>query len=349
MSVSVEHVTLLLRSPDTISETVGDVSKADISTSGSAAAFAAMVAITSASPAIAGSVVGLSWEQDTLTIDVGAALPTFLPYNIGGIADVSADPGEIGLSGSDITLTIGSASAFSIPVDVASTSPSGQSIILEANNFFDSAFPSFSGGDVPLSVGAPVVRAQPSFAGQDIALTLSNHGVAEVVSSNISISGQDVALQQTWSTSVTKADISPLGSSVALEWTIDNGVKIVAAETALFGFGSSPVTLRISNSVGNAAPSISGSTITFLQGFSIPVFGESISLTPSEISLSYTFTLGIVPEPSNITFSGGTIVPFLGSGAPAKARVGQTSPHIEITLSAPNQFSQVSSGQIKSS
>lgn len=339
--LAVTRAAFSIQSPSTQSSTELALVKADIQPSGQSADFPRSFAIESATPVITPRAITLVWQQGTLSITVGTAIPVLTPYNVAGEYDVSRDTGTISFAGSSITLTLASGSSFTLPVDKADLSPTSFDVIgEEAQNFGQAQF-AFSGSDVGLRKGIPVLKADPSFTGSDVALTLLANSAITVVPAAFSIVGQDITLTATWVLPVTEASFSIVGKSITLDWTIDNGVVVVAAEPGAVGLGAAPVSFGMNVATTFAAPSIAGSSITLAQSQSffleVGPNEDILLIDGSDIGLSFTRTLEIVTSPAQPSLHGNVVQMFLGDGRPAIIKIKATfdSDHIEISFSKP--------------
>jgi hypothetical protein len=441
--ITVTRAAIGIAVPDT--ESIVDVglgvTSASPSFANQTATFPRTVAITVAAASFAGSSVGLEWSGTTGVVSVNAATPSFFAYNVGGDAKVERDHADISLAGSDVTLTIAAAGAFSLSVDHAQPGFTAYDVPTYEDRFFDSAAPSLSGKSVGLVRGAGVTNASFSIAGKDVGLFVFSSQSIGVVAANITLTpqnierswlvsidqaspffvGNNIALSQTehLQIAVNPANISFAGSSVAgnfslavtqaepsfagndigrgdgttvtaaapsiagqdiaadrslavvssapsfvgrsitLDWTIDNGVIVVAAEPGFVGVTTGDVDFILGNTmpVTEATPSLAGSVITLAvtDNKSISVHGNNdddttfAELLGKEIDLILTFTLGIVVEPAQITFAGSSVFAALGSGAPTRIVSTQSSNHISMTQSAPFTTANTESERIRAS
>lgn len=328
MSVSVEHVSLLINSPETISEAVVGVTKADLQPSGQTIGTARDVAVSSTALTFTANAIGLTWTQDTLTISVTAAAPTILPYDVEGRRGTPVLTASPTISGSTILFQLSSGD-WTVPVDVGSPTILGQDVTLEKNQFFTVGTPTLSPSSVILSENAVVASASPTIAGQDVTLTWGQAtlGVLHAVPT---ILGQTIGLEKTWSIVVDSTALDVDGQNIVFDWTVP--ATVVVESTAFSAVGGS-FQFRQDMPVTTTEISPSGQSIG--RGDGTIVSPASIEFETFDIGLSFPFTLGTVLEHTEPYFTGSEITMFLGDGQPEKARYTLSSDHIQIALSSP--------------
>lgn len=328
MSVSVEHAQFLLATPTTISEAVAGVTKADLQPAGQDVATPRNVAVDSTAFTFVSNAIGLTWTQDTLTISVTAAAPTILPYDVEGRRGTPVLTAYPTILGSEILFQLSSGD-WTVPVDVGVPTILGQDLVLEKNQNFDRGAPVFSPSAIPLSIGAVIAYASPTIAGQTITLTWGQ-GIAGVESTALSIQGQTITLNKSWSLAVDSTALDVDGQNITFDWTVP---ATVVVESTQFSAVGGSFQFRRDMPVETTAISPTGQSIGRGDGTIVsPAF---IELTPYDIGLSFPFTLGTVLEHTEPYLVGSEITLFLGDGQPRQFRYDLTSDHIQISLSSP--------------
>lgn len=326
MSVSVEHAQLLINSPSTVSEAVVGITKADIQPSGSAVAFASVMALTAAQLDVDGSVLALQWEQDTLTISVDAAAITISAQQIEGRRGTPVLTGTPTISGQEIALQLSSGD-WSLAVDSGIPTILGRDIVLEDNRFFVAGVPILSPSSVVLSENAVVASTGISFTGSDITLTWSQ-GTAGVLHAAFDIDGQEIGLNKTWSLAVDSASFDIDGQEIIFDWVVPATVVVGHAQFSAVG---SSFNLARHIPVSSTALSFSGQPIGRSEGTIVET--AAIEFLPHNVELLFDYILGYAFDPAQPQIIGKDVTLFLGDGRPTRVRSEITSDHIEISFS----------------
>jgi hypothetical protein len=223
----------------------------------------------------------------------------------------------------------------------------GQSVVLEENHFFTRAAPTITGKIIDLRKAIVVTSTALSISPKTIGLVLPGSKAIFVDFASLSPSPKAIGLNKSWSIPITKAAISALGQNTGFNFTIVNGVRV---DPVLLRLTTSNITfaLQIKMPVNPALPSISPKTIGFRRDWILAFNGADISPSAGNVGLSFTYTLGTPVTPAYASFSPGQILLYLGSGEPEKIKIIQSSPSIQISMSAPYATSTIESGSIQS-
>lgn len=322
------------------SDTPLTVDKADLQPSGSAIAFASLMALTPASFGIDGQVVALQWQQDTLTIAVDAASVTIAPQLVDGRRGVPVGTGSPTISGQDVALQLSSGD-WTLAVDSGTPTILGQDLILEDTRYFTVGTPTLSPGTIVLTESAVVTSAAPSIAGQTITLTWGQASVG-VETASFSVQGQDIVLSKTWIIPVTAASFDIDGQNVVFDWVVP---ATVVVEPALFSFSGSSLTLGQSIPVTSTAISLSPQSIG--RGDATTVTNAELSFAPSNIDLLFDWVLGIDVVQADFSVLGNDVVLYVGTGAPTRFRSDILKDKIQIAFSKPQTFNSSAMGRIR--
>lgn len=316
------------------------VTKADLQPSGSAIAFASLMALSPASFAIDGQVVALQWQQDTLTISVDAAAISVAVGTIDGRRGTPVVTASPTISGQNILFQLSSGD-WTLPVDVGTPTILGQNIALEKNQFFDRGAPLLTGSSIALSEGAVVVSAAPSIAGQDVTLSWSQ-GTLGVLTASFDIDGQEIALNKTWSVSVDVASFDIDGQNVIFDWVVTSTIVV---ESTPFSVSGSNLTLARHIPITSTALSPAGQSIA--RGDGTIVDTTFIAVTPQNVDFIYDYPFGYAFDAAEFGFTGRDVVLYLGSGAPTRFRSSILKDRIQIAFSIPQTHKTTATRRIR--
>lgn len=340
MSVSVEHAQLLINSPTTVSSAVAGVTKADLQPSGSAIALTSLMALTPAQFDVDGQVVALQWQQAGWVISVDAGLITIAPQPLDGRRGIPVLTAAPTILGSDIQFQL-SSGAWQVAVDRGLPTILGQDVVLEKNQFFVRGEPILTPSTIVLSENAVVVSAAPTIAGSDITLTWGQASVG-VEFTALSIQGQDIGLNKSWSLAVDTTALDIDGQDVAFDWVVP---ATVVVEPARFSAVGSNFVLGLDIDVATTAISPAGQVLT--RGDGTIVETAFLTLAPQNIDFIYDYPFGYAFDAAEPYFIGKDIVLFVGTGAPTKFRSNIESDKIQIAFSKPQTFNKSVSERIR--